>query len=174
MCDPDEDPEAGSDRKTAALPTVSEGQQMKGKMAGKAKGDEDLGLSLYNKEWEDIYKVIQILDKLRNREREMSQKLDDALHYRELLASFSDKGKPAPASKPAKPTGAEQQTQESGADDSGDSKTAQPAASAGQDGAGQDGAGQDAAEVPAPRGRAASVDSDEGNTVEVVNTILID
>ena len=107
MCDPDEDPEAGSDRKTAALPTVSEGQQMKGKMAGKAKGDEDLGLSLYNKEWEDIYKVIQILDKLRNREREMSQKLDDALHYtgscwRHFRTKASQRQPPSPPSRPAR------------------------------------------------------------------------
>mmetsp|Transcript_39503 Transcript_39503/g.64294 ORF Transcript_39503/g.64294 Transcript_39503/m.64294 type:complete len:121 (+) Transcript_39503:575-937(+) len=54
----------------------------------------DLGLKLYKSEWKGISKVIQTLGELRSAEKEQSQKLDDALHSRELLASFSSKKTP--------------------------------------------------------------------------------
>uniref|UniRef100_A0A7S3YFF5 PH domain-containing protein n=1 Tax=Lotharella globosa TaxID=91324 RepID=A0A7S3YFF5_9EUKA len=54
-----------------------------------------LGLSFYKSDWQGIAQVINALRKLRDREKEQSQKLDDALHSRELLASFSSKASPA-------------------------------------------------------------------------------
>jgi len=53
--------------------------------------DETNGILLYRKEWLNIKQVIDHLFKLREREKIQSQQLDDALHSRELLASFSKK-----------------------------------------------------------------------------------
>mmetsp|Transcript_11256 Transcript_11256/g.15701 ORF Transcript_11256/g.15701 Transcript_11256/m.15701 type:complete len:468 (-) Transcript_11256:402-1805(-) len=89
MCDPEEDDLIDSNNQST-LGRIPEDDAAEVQPTGSA----DLGLKLYKTEWQGIAKVIEALGKLRNREKEQSQKLDDALHSRELLASFSSKKTP--------------------------------------------------------------------------------
>jgi len=92
MCDPDEEEEGITATNTSSsLRNIPEDEAVEVKeqpLLG------DLGLKLYKSEWKGISKVIQTLGELRSAEKEQSQKLDDALHSRELLASFSSKKTP--------------------------------------------------------------------------------
>jgi len=94
MIDPDEADTHKKQKNTpGSLEDIPEEVAQKGNSNQHRSPADSLGLTLYASEWKGILKVIDALSDLRLREKEMSQKLDDALHSRELLASFSSKGK---------------------------------------------------------------------------------
>uniref|UniRef100_A0A6V3JBZ0 PH domain-containing protein n=1 Tax=Lotharella globosa TaxID=91324 RepID=A0A6V3JBZ0_9EUKA len=91
MCDPDDD----DDRERLEHDKKASPGNAKLHVSDQKSSSASLGLSFYKSDWQGIAQVINALRKLRDREKEQSQKLDDALHSRELLASFSSKASPA-------------------------------------------------------------------------------
>mmetsp|Transcript_23975 Transcript_23975/g.44808 ORF Transcript_23975/g.44808 Transcript_23975/m.44808 type:complete len:203 (+) Transcript_23975:106-714(+) len=94
MCDPD-DEEDGARLQVEKKENARNAQLHVTDSFDKSLSAASMGLSFYKSEWQGIAQVIDALRKLRDREKEQSQKLDDALHSRELLASFSSKASPS-------------------------------------------------------------------------------